>query len=301
MNGAGKMRKTLLWGVGTDFSRYLNLIHYYEIKRDIEIIGVTANEMMYDTVYGYKFLKKDMLLQLEFTIIIVMSDQAFREIEREIEGMEIGVPVIPCSVLSIPDFDFDKYIRIKEEIPTIFACNCWGGLLYHRLRLPFESTFINLFVKDEHFLRFLYRPDYYMEQKLELGYMDYDEYLGKKYPVGLCGDIEIHFNHYKDFDNAKEDWERRKKRIHWDRLLVMMYTEDESVAIRFSGLPYEKKVCFVPFESDLQGICTIPYKTGKNIRFFEIVNGAVSGRYQYYDILSVISGDIIRNSQICNV
>ena len=179
------MRKTLLWGTGTDFSRYLNLIHYFEIKSDIDVIGVTSNEIIYDTIYGYTFFEKNMLLRLVFDIIIVMSDRAFQEIEKEIERMGIDVPVIPCSVLSIPEFDFDKYVRIKKKIPTIFACNCWGGLLYHRLRLPFESTFINLFVKDEDFLRFLYRPDFYMEQKLEWGYMEYDEYLDKKYPVGI--------------------------------------------------------------------------------------------------------------------
>ena len=119
--------------------------------------------------------------------------------------------------------------------------------------------------------------------------------------MGICGDIEVHFNHYKDYDNAKVDWERRKNRIHWDRLFVMMYTEDESVAVRFSTLPYEKKVCFVPFESNLQGVCTIPYTKGDNVHFFEIVNGVVSGKYQYYDILSVLSGDIIKNSKICYV
>lgn len=56
-----------------------------------------------------------MLLRLVFDIIIVMSDRAFQEIEKEIERMGIDVPVIPCSVLSIPEFDFDKYVRIKKK------------------------------------------------------------------------------------------------------------------------------------------------------------------------------------------
>lgn len=290
------MRKVLLWGVGVDFSRYLNLIRYFEIKDDIQVVGVTANETIYEAIYGYVFYPKEKLSGLEFDMVIVMSDLAFQEIEKEIKSRGIEVPIIPCNVLSIPGFDMERYIRIKKNVPTIFACNCWGGLLYHRLKFPFLSPFINLYVEDEDFLRFLNMPRSYMDKEIEYHRADYDEYLGKEYPVGMCGDIEMHFNHYKDFSQAKENWERRKKRIHWDNIFVMMYTEKKSVAELFSQLPYKKKICFVPFESNLSGICPIPYIEKKDIPFFEIVNGIVSGRYHYYDIMSILSGEVARNS-----
>ncbi len=293
------MRKAVLWGTGNDFSRYLNLIHYFELKGDIRVAGVTAKEEIYDALYGYKFYKKEMLYQVEFDIVIVMSDLAFREIECEIRDMRIQAPVVPGAVLSIPGFDFEKYIRIKENVPTIFACNCWGGLMYHRLRLPFTSPFINLFVEGEDYLRFLCTPKDYMDQTVEWSRMAYDEYLSREYPVGVCGDIEIHFNHYKNFDDAKADWKRRRERIRWDRIFIMMYTEDDSAAARFSQLPYERKICFVPFKSELQGVYTIPWRKRENVSFFEIVNGIASGRYHDYDILSILSGETVKNSEWC--
>lgn len=286
------MRKALLWGIGSEFSRHLNLIHYFEMEMELSIVGVTAKEELYDVIYGYTFYRKEKLLQLNFDLIIVMSDLAFQEIEYEIKKIKIDVPVVPCTALEIPGFNFDKYINIKENVPTIFSCNCWGGLMYHRLGLPFISPFINLFVKDKEFLRFLHAPRFYMNQTLEWGYMDYDKYLNKEYPVGICGDIEIHFNHYENYNDAKTNWEKRRERIRWDRIFVMMYTEDESVALHFSQLPYEQKVCFVPFKSEIQGICSIPYSNMKDIPFFEIVNGIASGKYHYFDILSILSGKV---------
>lgn len=67
------------------------------------------------------------------------------------------------------------------------------------------------------------------------------------YPCGKIGDIEIRFNHYKSFDEAKEKWEERKKRINFDNLFIMAIDGDgctyETIK-RFDKLPFENKVIF---------------------------------------------------------
>ena len=40
--------------------------------------------------------------------------------------------------------------------------------------------------------------------------------------------------------------------INWFNLLVVMYTENPSILAKFDNLPYVKKVCFVPFKTDLE-------------------------------------------------
>lgn len=282
---------TLLWGMGGDFSNHINLVQALELKNEITVTGITAAENPYKKIYRYRTVSKTAVSKMEVELIIVMADAAYLEIENEIAGMDIHAEVISCKVLSIPGFRIRDYLDVKNDIPTYLSVNCWAGLLYHRLRLPFCSPIVNMFIRGKDYIRFLKNPEGYMESELEFRGTGYDEYLGREYPIALCKDIELHLNHYDDFIAAKNKWEARRARINWKRIIVMMYTEEQEIAEEFSLLTYQKKMCFVPFDTDLNGV----YKIGlsvQNSNFFELVNGIVSGRYQYYDILDLAKGEI---------
>lgn len=67
-------------------------------------------------------------------------------------------------------------------------------------------------------------------------------------PIGKLGDIEIVFLHYKTIEEAREKWNRRCKRIHWDRLFLKMSeqnfcTHEDLVA--FDSFPCKHKFVFV--------------------------------------------------------
>ncbi len=280
---------TLLWGMGGDFSGYINLVQALEFRNEITVTGITAGDIPYRKVYGYRTIPKTAISSMEIDLIIVMTDKAYLEIENEIARLGIEAGVIPCKVLSIPGFRVKEYLDIKNSIPTYFSVNCWAGLLYHRLRLPFCSPTVNMFIEGRDYIRFLKSPKAYMEADLEFKGTGYDEYLGREYPIALCKDMELHLNHYVDFTGAKSKWEERRARINWKRIIVMMYTEDRGIAKEFSMLPYPKKMCFVPFDADLDGVYKIGLPRRDNM-FFEIVNGIVSGRYQYYNILGLAKG-----------
>lgn len=284
---------TLLWGMGGDFSDHINLVQALELKNEITVTGVTAANIPYRKIYGYQTIPKTVISQLEIDLIIVMTDAAYLEIEREIAEMHIYADVIPCKVLSIPGFKVKEYLEVKNNVPTYFSVNCWAGFLYHRLRLPFCSPVINMFMKDRDYIKFLKSPQSYIETELEFNETGYDEYLGREYPIALCKDIKLHMNHYDDFGLAKDKWEQRKIRINWKRIIAMMYTEDQEIAEEFSTLPYLKKMCFVPFDMNLDGVYKIELPEQNRI-FFEIVNGIVSGRYQYYDILDLAKGKVTK-------
>lgn len=68
-----------------------------------------------------------------------------------------------------------------------------------------------------------------------------DEY--GSYPC-MLGDLKINFVHYRDVDDAMIKWERRKKRIQYDNIIVKMsmYEKDydEELLNRFMFLPYKK-------------------------------------------------------------
>lgn len=99
---------------------------------------------------------------------------------------------------------------------TILSSNCIGGIIYHILGQEFVSPTINLRINSKDFIRFLNNIDYYLNQNIET-----KSPCNTSYPVGLLGDIELHFNHYKDIQVASEKWESRKQRINWDNLYIM--------------------------------------------------------------------------------
>ena len=56
-----------------------------------------------------------------------------------------------------------------------------------------------------------------MEEELAFFHGEYD------YPTAFLGDVKIYFNHSKTEDDARNDWNRRKSRINYDNLYIIMY------------------------------------------------------------------------------
>lgn len=67
-------------------------------------------------------------------------------------------------------------------------------------------------------------------------------------PVGILGDVEIVFLHYKDSAVAKEKWDRRISRINWNNLIYKfsyMNGCTEKLLNSFESIQGVKKICFV--------------------------------------------------------
>ena len=112
--------------------------------------------------------------------------------------------------------------------------------------------------------------------------MGWQETLKFDFPIVTLGDIVIYMNHYRGFDEAVKKWNERKQRINWYNFFVTMYTEDEKILQNFDALPYGKKVCFVPFKSDLDSAWYI----NPELRcdpLWKIVNQFGEGRLFPYD------------------
>lgn len=185
----------------------------------------------------------------------------------------------------------NKLRELKENTPTIFAPNCWGGITYHHLGLEFCSPLINMYEDHDDFIKFLTDPVHYMDQDLRLKEYYTDETYVKAFPVVMLGDIELWMNHYENFDEAAAIWERRKKRIKWDNLFVMLFDKDPKRVERFLSLPYEKKICFVPWETDRPGLIPVPYRLQESLRrypFWEIVNNLALGDFILYDDVELL-------------
>lgn len=84
---------------------------------------------------------------------------------------------------------------------------------------------------------------------------DFDRYMtadlsevfedGISYPIGKLDDVTIYFQHYDSFEQAKEKWDERKKRIDKTKLFVLFTDRDGCTYedfVEFDSLPYNKVV-----------------------------------------------------------
>lgn len=295
--------KCLIWGTGVIYNKYFNVIKYHEMIKNIEIVGVTSNTSVFTNILGYSYVNIKSVKDTVFDVIVVMTDDnLFKEIKQE--AINLGIKkdrIISYKALTLPKVNLKKYVEIVKNTPTIFANNCWGGIVYNKLGLEFRSPLINMFERDEDYIKFLENPQKYINTPLTLKEELYSQELNINFPVCQCDDILLYFNHYKSFEEADDCWVRRKRRINWDNLFIMMYTENKDIALKFSELPYKKKICFVPFQTDKKSLFYVDFRNKKEaskLPFWNIVNSMVYGAYGCYDVLELLySGNIVRTAE----
>lgn len=135
-----------------------------------------------------------------------------------------------------------KRMRLKNKTMTVFSSNCNGAYMLHDLGCPFNSPTVNLFFLPDHFLKFVGNPTEYLSAELVEIQVE-----GIPYPVGQLNDILLFFMHYNSFNEAKEAWERRAKRVDMSNVYIVMTDKNgctyEHIK-QFEELPYKNKVIF---------------------------------------------------------
>ncbi len=161
---------------------------------------------------------------------------------------------------------FVKRLRIKNKEFTIISNNCWGGMVYSKYGIPYATPTVGIYFMGDEYVKFCGNLKHYMEQKLEFFpfvesrfYPFFPDEKFKNVPAAKLGDIEVYFMHYKTEEEAESKWERRKERMHWDRIIYkfserLCYTKED--AENFMALPVKNKICFS--HSDIPGAIVIP-------------------------------------------
>lgn len=133
--------------------------------------------------------------------------------------------------------------RLQTRQFSIIASNCNGGVLTHDLGVRFNSPTINLWMNAEDYIEFCEHLDEYLSADIIQIYED-----GISYPLGLlAGRIKLYFQHYSDFNCAKEKWIERCKRVNKQELFFMMTDRNgctDEIVERFEKLPYKNKLIF---------------------------------------------------------
>lgn len=136
---------------------------------------------------------------------------------------------------------------------SVISQNCIGGVFYHDMHMKFLSPTINLFFKEPDFMRFVMNLKYYINTELRIVW---DE----EYPIGYLDDLPVYFMHYHTCKEAKDSWNERKKRINWNKIIVIatdMEGFDDYAWKLWTKIPYPK-VLFTAIKRKNQGVVSFP-------------------------------------------
>ena len=274
------MLKVLVWQVSNETSFKDKAIKILEEQHNgIEIVGEAVNENIAKVDGGGQY---DVLLVVGARQIGMSKKSNMSKVTQDAIQLNLSEEkILGDWIVCTPGFTLDKYRELQRSRLSIFSINCFGGLIYNTLGLPFHSPFINMAL-GKGYLSFLRNPRVYMEEQLSFKEND-----PRGFPVFTLGDMTIFFNHY--LISNENDFDRRRKRINWDNLFVEIFTEDKKVLQEFDALPYDKKVCFVPFKSDLNSAWYINPEVNKNYpNFGDKVNRFAVGDPFYYDVFDML-------------
>lgn len=103
--------------------------------------------------------------------------------------------------------------RLQNKDFVLISRNCWGGQVYQWLNIPYNTPFVGLFLFGPCYMKLLRDFERYMA--IDLKFIEQSKYaeVEEIYPIGILDDVEIHFQHYNGIEEARDKWNRRKKRM----------------------------------------------------------------------------------------
>lgn len=187
------------------------------------------------------------------------------------------------------------YLHRKPYIPiireylgndvSIISSNCFAGRIIQDLGKEYNTPTVGLYFMYPDYIEFLQNLHHYLTCA-EINFVSQSKYpIGNErhlkwkylYPIGLLdGKVEIHFLHYKTKEEAASKWNRRCRRINWEKLLIIGMEQNccqYKDLQRFDELPYQHKYIFTskitPFNSNIyipefkkEGEVGDPYRKG---------------------------------------
>lgn len=116
-------------------------------------------------------------------------------------------------------------------------------MVLHDLGQRFNSPTVNLFIPAEDYLLLLEN----LKENLSAQMTDVTG--DNSYPIGLLnGKVHLYFMHYSSFNEAKQAWLRRSKRIKFNNLFVILVEKDGCTyndLLKFDLLPFKHKLALV--------------------------------------------------------
>ena len=256
-------------------------------RGSVNIVGVVESVPM--PINNLNSMDKRELANVDCDLILVTGhevDLAPIIAEMTALGVDTSKVVLDRTVL-IPGFTLEKYQALRGANLSILSMGWWAGIAYQKLGLPELSPTIGMYTSEEHFMNFLPEARWHLKKDLHFERTEYNSDLGNSYPIFWLDGTQWFMNSYSNDADALELFNERKNKINWSNVLITMHTTSPAVLERFDCLPYAKKACFVPFETELEsGFYINPAQCGGNL--LHAAEGVITGEIQAYDVWDLL-------------
>lgn len=191
---------------------------------------------------------------------VIVASLAFHEIRDQLFSYGIKKEqIIRAEVFSIPWFDWEKYLVIKSQNYSIISNYCLGGRIYKELGLEQLAPTVNAYCSGLQYIKFLKNIKKYLSSDM-VCHIDEDHRDGTVGQETFCpkgileNEIVWNFNHCTTAQEGVVLWNKRRTRVNWDKLVILMILQSDEEAFEFSRLPYSHKLGFYHKELNLQDI-----------------------------------------------
>ena len=256
-------------------------------KGSVNIVGIVESVPM--PINQLNTIDKRELVNIPHDMVLVTGhdvDLAPILAEAQSLGLDADKFVLDRTVL-IPGFTLDKYKALRHSDLSILSMGWWAGIAYHKLGLPALSPTVGMYTSEEHFMNFLPEARWHLKKDLHFERTEYNADLGTNFPIFWLDGTQWFMNGFTNDADAIEAWNARKDSINWSNVLVTMHTTSPAVLERFDCLPYPKKACFVPFETELEsGFYVDTGAFGGNL--LHAAEGIITGDNGAYDVWDLL-------------
>lgn len=137
----------------------------------------------------------------------------------------------------------ERFLAGSEPI-TILSEDCWGGEFCRTLQRPYTTPLAGSLIPPRNYLNFLEnitKPDALAIEPVPSS---------ESHPVGKTPYATIHFLHFATWDEAKDKFQRRSRRIAWHRLYYKIdfgkpgYTQRD--VERWNSLHLNRCIALIP-------------------------------------------------------
>ncbi len=274
------MKRVVIYGMNSEYDRISNMISYERRKLNLEVISIICDEPVHhEHLDGIRIITESELKDEVFDYIVVTDEQRFDHISTMFPNK-----AIKSKVFSIPGFDFNEYSMLHDAKISIISDDCWGAYAYNYLGLKFHSPFILCAINPNDYFTLLSDLSSFLHSPLKC-LQDFPEC-----PMGILESkgkqVVIKFNHHSSFGDAKRKWEQRMQRINLDNIFVKMTLHNQKDALKFSQLPFQKKIGFYSSPSSLKDVLYLEQWGQKSSRTLLAINN----NFKSYVLRSFDSG-----------
>lgn len=145
---------------------------------------------------------------------------------------------------------------------SVIAPNCISGELYAVLGLQFRTPFVNCFMKRDEFIEMCQKLRDYLDCPLKFAGR-HSDYCIASLGEGPLKPVRIYFPHDGDPARIAADWERRKQRVNYDKLVLIcddLRIGDDDIAA-FDRIPAFRKILFTARDRSSEFSCAHQLKT----------------------------------------